>query len=302
MNEIVMQGETFGPLCCSVQVDSFGKQCLQERKYLYYYKGVVEIPPLAMVDDLVCISNCGSKSVEMNAYINSKTNQKKLQFGLNKCHKMHVGTSKPYCPQLKLDSWEVKNVMNIQTGEYELKDQFEGSKGMEESVMEKYLGDLITNDGSNAKNIAARKAKGQGILDQIIGKLSGVMYGPFYFEVGLVLRQSMLINGILTNAESWYGLKETDMEQLEQVDEQFLRIFLEVGKGCPKEMLYLETGVIPIRFHIYKRRLMFLHYLLNESEKSLLNKFIKKQMEEPSKNDWIESVESNLEGAINISV
>ena len=168
----------------------------------------------------------------------------------------------------------MKNVMNIQTGEYELKDQFEGSKGMEESVMEKYLGDLITNDGSNAKNIAARKAKGQGILDQIIGKLSGVMYGPFYFEVGLVLRQSMLINGILTNAESWYGLKETDMEQLEQVDEQFLRIFLEVGKGCPKEMLYLETGVIPIRFHIYKRRLMFLHYLLNEGEKSLLNKFI----------------------------
>ena len=40
---------------------------------------------------------------------------------------------------------------------------------------------------------------------------------------------------------------------------------------------------------------MFLHYLLNESEKSLLNKFIKKQMEEPSKNDWIESIESDLE-------
>ena len=108
-----------------------------------------------------------------------------------------------------------------------LKDQFEGSIGIEESVMEKYL---MTNDGSNSKNIAARKAKGQGILDQIIGKLSGVMYGPFNFEVGLVLRQSMLRNGILTNAESWYGLKETDMEQLEQVDEQFLIIFLEVGK------------------------------------------------------------------------
>ena len=50
----------------------------------------------------------------------------------------------------------------------------------------------------------------------------------------------MLVNGILTNSEAWYGLSDSKIELLEQVDEQFLRIFLEVGKGCPKEMLYLR--------------------------------------------------------------
>ena len=115
----------------------------------------------------------------------------------------------------------------------------------------------------------ARKAKGTGIVDNIMGKLRGTVYGPFYFEVGLVLRESMLINGILTNAEAWYGFSTSEMEQLEQVDENFLRIFLEVGRGCPKEMLYLETGTIPMRFIIYKRRLMFLHYILTPQQSEI---------------------------------
>ena len=62
-----------------------------------------------------------------------------------------------------------------------------------------------------------------------------------------------------------------EIELLEQVDEMLLRKLLEVGKSCPKEMLYLETGSRPIRFIIMSRRLMFLHYILNEDNKSLVN-------------------------------
>ena len=45
---------------------------------------------------------------------------------------------------------------------------------------------------------------------------------------------------------------DCEIELHEQVDENFLRIFLEVGRGCSKEMLYLETGTIPIRFTIFE--------------------------------------------------
>ena len=107
VKRVVMQGETFGPLCCSVQVDTFGKECTVKNKLLYKYKGEVGVPPLAMVDDLVCISNCGINSVLMNGFINAKTNMKKLQFAPTKCHKMHVGASSSYCPELTVDNWEV---------------------------------------------------------------------------------------------------------------------------------------------------------------------------------------------------
>ena len=54
VEQIVMQGEVFGSLECSVTVDTIGKECLAKGKYLYFYKGV-EVPPLAMVDDFsVC--------------------------------------------------------------------------------------------------------------------------------------------------------------------------------------------------------------------------------------------------------
>ena len=71
IGKVVMHGETFGPLCCSVQVDTFRKECTEKNQLLYQYKGEVGVPPLAMVDDLVCISKCGINSVLMHAFINA---------------------------------------------------------------------------------------------------------------------------------------------------------------------------------------------------------------------------------------
>ena len=247
-----------------------------------------------MVDNLVCISNCGLNSVLMNAFINAKTNIKKLQFGASKCHKMHVGAKNLHCPELTVDSWKVTTVEDFDTGEKVLKDEFDEAQKMESSETEKYLGDLISSDGKNYKNIQARKSKGHGILNQIGSILDGTVFGPFIFEVALILRSSLLLNGILTNSEAWYGLEDSDIEELEQVDEIYLRKILEVGSGCPKEMLYLETGSIPIRFIIICRRLMFLHYILNEDSESLIYKCLEAQMRRPCRNDWINSVEKDF--------
>ena len=52
VEKVVLQGEVFGPLECSITIDTFGKECLEEEKHLYIYKGVVGVPPLAMVDDV----------------------------------------------------------------------------------------------------------------------------------------------------------------------------------------------------------------------------------------------------------
>ena len=41
MENIVLQEEVFGSLECSVSVDSFGKECFKDEKFLYNYKGEV---------------------------------------------------------------------------------------------------------------------------------------------------------------------------------------------------------------------------------------------------------------------
>ena len=76
LKEIILQGDVFGPIECSVTVDSFGKECLLEDKHLYYYKNEVPIPILTMVDDALAITECGFKAAGMNSYLNTKTNIK----------------------------------------------------------------------------------------------------------------------------------------------------------------------------------------------------------------------------------
>ena len=116
IKDIILQGDVFGPIQCSVSVDSFGKECLEEDKHLYYYKDEVPIPILTMVDDAIAISECGYKTNMMNAFLNTKTSLKKLQYGVNKCFKLHVGKTciKDICPELSVDDWKRKTVQKLE--------------------------------------------------------------------------------------------------------------------------------------------------------------------------------------------
>ena len=92
--KIGMQGDVLAPLISSLPVDTIGKECLEEGKHLYLFKGKVPIPPLGLVDDLFTISTCGSNTTRMSQFINDKTALKRLQFGTSKCVKLHVGKTK----------------------------------------------------------------------------------------------------------------------------------------------------------------------------------------------------------------
>ena len=82
------------------------------------------------------------------------------------------------------------------------------------------------------------------------------------------------------------GLTEYQMRQIERIEEAFLRKLFKTSKGCPISQLYLEAGHIPARFQIYKSRLLFLKYILQQDSESLINKFLKLQLKFPTKGDW----------------
>jgi hypothetical protein len=98
----------------------------------------------------------------------------------------------------------------------------------------------------------------------------------------------------LTNSEVWYGVTQADTEQLEQVDEMWMQSLFECSRNVPKDLLYLELGVIPISFIIKGRKLLFLHHILQQREESLLYKFFIAQMNFPRHNDWVSSVLEDL--------
>ena len=111
----------------------------------------------------------------------------------------------------------------------------------------------------------------------------------------MVLRNSLLISSLLTNAEAWYNLSSTDVTELERVDEDLLRKVLECPISTPREMLYLDLGVSPIRNIIRSRRFNFLQYIMQEEKDSLIYTFLKAQMDNSVRNDWCLTVAQDIE-------
>ena len=276
--KIVMQGGKWGPLKCSNTMDKIGKQCSETGEHLFRYKKKVKVTPLAMIDDLLAISTCGSKSLSLNLMINTKIETKKLRFhipdqkGKSKCHVIHIGKEFPKCQELKVHGFQIEKVKR-----------------------DTYLGDIISHDGSNKQNIEARVAKGLGLVSQIMDILKSVSFGAHYFEIASTLRNSILINGMLTNCEIWYTITPTEINQLEEVDRLLLRQIMNVPSSCPIEALYLELGCVPLSFLIKARRINYLHHLVTRSESEMLSKFFYAQWKYPAKkNEWTMKVREDL--------
>ena len=98
-------------------------------------------------------------SVAINEYINAKTRTKKLQFGVEKCHQLHIGRENSLCHDLFIDNWEVVKVDPSKTGFGNLKDKKTEPHKIEMVAKDKYLGDIISVNGKNLENILARKDK-----------------------------------------------------------------------------------------------------------------------------------------------
>ena len=226
-----------------------------------------------MVDDLMAVSKCGLQSISLNTFLTTQIEMKKLKFhipdkdGKSKCHKIHVGKDSKFCPQLKVHGTIMETVQE-----------------------DTYLGDVISGDGKNTKNISKRIAKGLGIISSITNLLDKISLGSFYFEMAILLRESMFLNGILTNAEIWHNVQKKEIEELEELDRSLLRKILHVPITTPKESLYLEMGILPIGTVIKARRIMYLYYLVNLDKTEMLYKFFITQWNNPIRGDWVELV------------
>ena len=214
----------------------------------------------------------------LNCVINTQIEMKKLRFhtpderGKSKCHKMHVGWDKSECQVLKVHGTEMQQVTE-----------------------DTYLGDVISCDGKNTKNIQSRISKGLGIITQIMNLLEMVNFGGHFFQIAMLLRDSMFINGILTNAECWYNLTKSEVKELDSLDKLLLRKILQVPSSTPGEAFHLELGIIPVEVIIKARRINFLHYLATRKEHQKLSAFFQTQWNNPCRGDWTEEVKTDLE-------
>ena len=165
---------------------------------------------------------------------------------------------------------------------------------MRNSNEEKYLGDRINRDAKLDATIEDRVNKGYGIISEINAILEEIPLGKYRVEIGLKLRQAMLINGILFNSEAWHGVRKEDMKKLEKIDEILLRSLMGSHQKTPLEFLYLETGTLPISFIIMIRRITYLQTLLTRNDEELTKRILMEQRKNPTNGDFIELVKEDF--------
>ena len=295
VENIVLQGDTWGSILASNQVDMIGKESM-EAGHFYLYKNILPVGFLGLVDDIVGITEAGFKAQELNAFINVKTAEKTLQFGPSKCKSMLIGKQLEdiHNSDIQVDSWRVEHFENKQTGVDELVEHFDGKLSIEKTNEQMYLGFVISSQGDNLANICHLKKKSIGVIRKIIDKLNSLNLQKYFFECAMIFMNVILRGSILYACEVYYNLKENELRQIERIEEGYLRQILKTTKGCPITQLYLEVGQIPARFEIQKMRLLFLKYILQQNDESILKKFLNLQFKQKTKGDWASTCLNDL--------
>ena len=144
------------------------------------------------------------------------------------------------------------------------------------------------------ETINSRKSKGQGIVANILSILNEIPFGKHRVEVGLKLREAMLINGMLFNSEAWHGVTNAQVATLEAVDLALLRGILNVPRGTPNHFLYLETGSLPIHWILAQRRINYLRHIYSRNDDELIKKVFIAQKEAPTSGDFVKLVTKDI--------
>ena len=140
-----------------------------------------------MIDDLGAIARCGPESVILNAVINAKINMKNLEFSATKCVKLHI-CKENRKPSPK-DESNAKNVRCVFLSAQDTE--------MVSADSEKYIGDVISSTGSYDANILRRTSIGMGAISKIFPILNEISFGYNYAEIGMIMRESVLLSKML---------------------------------------------------------------------------------------------------------
>ena len=111
-----------------------------------------------------------------------------------------------------------------------------------------------------------------GIVSSVTSLINNISLGQHYFRIGLLFRETNIINGIMSCTEVMHGITNQQVQKLQNVDEIYIRKLLGAPVTTAKEALFIETGKIPLDIILKTRRLMYWWNVVNQDSNSMLFK------------------------------
>ena len=154
-------------------------------------------------------------------------------------------------------------------------------KELNEKSKEKWLRDIVSQGGLDASidaTIQDRSGRTKiaifetnAILEDVkMQVLGGIRESIDIWELAII---PMLLN----NCDTWIGISEDSVTKLENLQNLFLRIILQVPISCPKPALCWETATIKMKFRIWQKKLNLYKYLQLQNTESLASNIFNEQ-------------------------
>ena len=203
----------------------------------------LKIPTLLWVDDVVTFVESADDQNEVLDKIDLFAKNHKLRWGGDKCQVLRIGKSNAgdeHC-------WKIGDMPISETDTY------------------KYLGDVITSDGRNKKNIESRKNKLNATTITISAIASSEILYKIETSVLLRLHDSINLPCLLTNAESW-TLNKSEQEEVERIEIQAIKNLFDLPSHMPTPAIIYTFGLLYTKQRIDQRQLNYLWRILKRHD------------------------------------
>ena len=196
---------------------------------------------LLWVDDVVSCVDGMQNQENILKRIHDFALRHKIRWGRDKCNVMRVGRHED-----ETKEWKIGDMPILETTSY------------------KYLGDLLTNDGKNMKNIEMRKSKAKATTASINCIAANEVLRMVESNVLLELHEKVTLAGLLTNAESW-SLSRGEKTELERSEIQALKYLFDLPSHTPTPALIYTLGTLYTNHRVDLKRFVYLHRILNRN-------------------------------------
>jgi len=153
-----------------------------------------------------------------------------------------------------------------------------GGVAIKHAANEKYLGDWVNELGCKESiddTIKERMRKLTSKTNDIILLADAPMMGADGSSMaGIRLFEATVIPALLFNCESWIGITELQINELQGFQDKFIRKLMHLPTSTPKAILHWDSGMEMMKWRIAKRKLLFLKKMMTKENSNLCKRSI----------------------------
>ena len=256
IKDSIRQGGVLSVMMYSAMMDEIAKKVTEMNKGIKIGNQDSRVGCLLWMDDVALISDTREEAQELLDITNEIANTYHLEFGAEKSKVMIFNTKDP-------------GHLNL------------GTLTIEETATYKYLGEIINTNSSMEHQIKELKRKTEGALQTILSiagdpRLKEIQMGTIWKLVETCITPIAAYGG-----ETWKITKK-NMTDINRILDNILKRILMTPVTTPREVIYMETGLIDLEHTAIRNRINMLQRITEHN-----NDLIDTSLQRKEPDQWI---------------